>query len=157
MGGLIWAQHYSLLISLRAISSTRKKTIHEPYYTDEKKKKKKQQQRQATLDQYEEYIADPPISRIDSKRTIWECIRFWKNKECDWPELAQLAFDALSIPAMSAECERCFSSGRLNAKSCYQFLQLSFRAFCCAVHGARFNVAGGVYSVYGVLTSGPNI
>jgi hypothetical protein len=72
------------------------------------------QQRHALLDQYEEYITDPTISRIDTKEDdLGVCIRFWKNKQHQWPELTQLAFDALSIPAMSAECERCFSSGRL--------------------------------------------
>jgi hAT family C-terminal dimerisation region len=72
------------------------------------------QQRHALLDRYEEYITDPLISRIDTKEDdLGVCIRFWKKKQHQWPELTQLAFDALSIPAMSAECERCFSSGRL--------------------------------------------
>jgi hypothetical protein len=31
--------------------------------------------------------------------------------EHKWPELARFAYDVQSIPAMSTECERCFSSG----------------------------------------------
>jgi hypothetical protein len=37
-------------------------------------------------------------------------MEYWKLKERHWPELAQMAFDFLCIPAMSSECERVFSS-----------------------------------------------
>jgi hypothetical protein len=35
-------------------------------------------------------------------------IPYWRGVESKWPELARFAYDALSIPAMSTECERCF-------------------------------------------------
>ena len=35
---------------------------------------------------------------------------YWKSKQTQWPQLAAMAFDFLSIPAMSSECERVFSS-----------------------------------------------
>jgi hAT family C-terminal dimerisation region len=38
---------------------------------------------------------------------------FWANIEGQYPLLARMAFDLLSIPAMSAECERVFSSTKL--------------------------------------------
>ena len=38
---------------------------------------------------------------------------FWANLESQYPSLAGMAFDMLSIPAMSAECERVFSSSKL--------------------------------------------
>ena len=38
-------------------------------------------------------------------------IGYWRDNTWRWPNLARLALDALSIPAMSAECERHFSSG----------------------------------------------
>lgn len=37
-------------------------------------------------------------------------MQYWRSREGDWPQLAAMAFDFLAIPAMSAECERVFSS-----------------------------------------------
>ncbi|KAM4067943.1 transposase-like protein [Hirsutella rhossiliensis] len=34
---------------------------------------------------------------------------YWKLKEATYPRLARMAFDMLSVPPMSAECERAFS------------------------------------------------
>ena len=36
-------------------------------------------------------------------------IRWWQNREAEYPILSQLAFDLLSIPAMAAGVERVFS------------------------------------------------
>ena len=36
-------------------------------------------------------------------------IRWWQNRESEYPILSQLAFDLLSIPAMAAGVERVFS------------------------------------------------
>jgi hAT family C-terminal dimerisation region len=38
---------------------------------------------------------------------------FWTRHEAQDPSLARMAFDILSIPAMSAECERVFSSSKI--------------------------------------------
>ena len=38
---------------------------------------------------------------------------FWARYEAEYPLLARMAFDVLSIPAMSAECERVFSCTKL--------------------------------------------
>ena len=35
---------------------------------------------------------------------------YWKARESKWPHLTRMAYDFLSIPAMSSECERVFSS-----------------------------------------------
>ena len=35
---------------------------------------------------------------------------YWKSREAKWPQLAQMAYDFLAVPAMSSECERVFSS-----------------------------------------------
>ena len=35
---------------------------------------------------------------------------YWKSREEAWPQLAAMAFDLFAVPAMSAECERVFSS-----------------------------------------------
>jgi hAT family C-terminal dimerisation region len=68
-------------------------------------------------DQYQEYLAedpiDPPLPKEDEEGEEGEgvIIPYWRGVESKWPELARFAYDALSIPAMSTECERCFSSG----------------------------------------------
>jgi hAT family C-terminal dimerisation region len=40
-------------------------------------------------------------------------IEWWRANQLLYPKLAQMAFDLLSIPAMSAECERVFSQAKL--------------------------------------------
>jgi hypothetical protein len=37
-------------------------------------------------------------------------LEYWKSREAYWPELAKMGLDFLAVPAMSAECERVFSS-----------------------------------------------
>jgi hypothetical protein len=37
-------------------------------------------------------------------------MEYWRAHESSWPNLTQMAFDFLAIPAMSSECERIFSS-----------------------------------------------
>lgn len=56
-------------------------------------------------DEYEQYSSSPPEPFVVSVRD------WWKNKRDS--DLRAMAFDVLSIPAMSAECERVFSSGKL--------------------------------------------
>jgi hypothetical protein len=40
-------------------------------------------------------------------------LEYWYTKKYEYPRLAQMGVEILSIPAMSAECERLFSSGGL--------------------------------------------
>jgi hypothetical protein len=49
------------------------------------------------------YLAEPVTDRIG-------LMEYWKSREAQWPCLIQIAYDFLSIPAMSSECERVFSS-----------------------------------------------
>lgn len=69
----------------------------------------------STLDEYEEYIQEKrlPIPQ-DCNDTVTLLLDYWKDHAKRWPNLTRLAFDALSIPAMSAECERCFFSSAKN-------------------------------------------
>jgi hypothetical protein len=71
-------------------------------------------------DQYDQYLAEAPMdiptpkqegNEEDNQLNEGFLIRYWRMMESKWPELARFAYDALSIPAMSTECERCFSSG----------------------------------------------
>jgi hypothetical protein len=65
------------------------------------------------LDQYEAYLKEARLELpADRESTTTLLIDYWRSKEKTWPELTRFAFNALSIPAMSAECERCFSSGK---------------------------------------------
>jgi hypothetical protein len=59
----------------------------------------------STEDEYERYSFSPPEPLVISVR------EWWKNKRDS--DLRAMAFDVQSIPAMSAECERVFSSGKL--------------------------------------------
>jgi hypothetical protein len=54
-------------------------------------------------DQYFHYLQEPPVEHMG-------VMEYWKLREAEWPQLAQMAFDFLAIPAMSSECERVFSS-----------------------------------------------
>jgi hAT family C-terminal dimerisation region len=66
-----------------------------------------------SLDQYEEYLQEKRLPLPDDcQSTATLLIDYWKEHAKKWPDLTRFAFDALSIPAMSAECERCFSSGK---------------------------------------------
>jgi hypothetical protein len=54
-------------------------------------------------DQFVLYLEEAPNSFMG-------VMEYWRSRERDWPELAQMAYDFLAIPAMSSECERVFSS-----------------------------------------------
>src|SRR5271156_3817227 len=84
------------------------------------KKKKATQVPQS--DEYEQYCAGDPYE-VSEEHTVkigdgeddmkvpgGVLIGYWRDNTWRWPNLARLALDALSIPAMSAECERRFSS-----------------------------------------------
>ena len=54
-------------------------------------------------DQLYLYTEEPPIGYMG-------VMEYWRSREEQWPQLAKMAFDFLSVPAMSSECERVFSS-----------------------------------------------
>ena len=59
-------------------------------------------------DEYRAYCALPaPSEKVEN------LFNYWRDQEQAFPKLAKLAFNVLSIPAMSAECERVFSSCKL--------------------------------------------
>jgi hypothetical protein len=62
-----------------------------------------------TRDEYEEYLAEAVLEFEEGHLTI-SALQYWQSQSQRWPHLTRLALDALSIPAMSSECERCFSS-----------------------------------------------
>lgn len=53
------------------------------------------------------------LGRVSEPTT--DPIAFWKRQQQGLPMLSQMAFDVLSIPSMSAECERIFSRAKLTS------------------------------------------
>ena len=56
----------------------------------------------ARQDQLLLYLEEPP--------STVPVIEYWKSREEEQPQLTAIAYDFLTIPAMSSECERVFSS-----------------------------------------------
>ena len=54
------------------------------------------------------YCAAPPLPREPPN-----LIQYWDGQAATSPSLSRMALDLLSIPAMSAECERVFSSSKI--------------------------------------------
>jgi hypothetical protein len=89
-----------------------------------------------SLDQYESYIQEKRLPFHEGcESTVNLLFDYWKDKAKKWPELTRFAFDALSIPAMSAECERCFSSGKnMISDSRYSLAPATIEACECNRH-----------------------
>jgi hAT family C-terminal dimerisation region len=60
------------------------------------------------IDEYQAYLAQKTLKQKPTNIFNW-----WINKAEEWPCLTSLAFTVLSIPAMSAEVERVFSSTKM--------------------------------------------
>jgi hypothetical protein len=58
-------------------------------------------------DEYSKYISTGPVRAVEGMKL--HPIQWWRTNEGEYPVLAKLAYDLLSIPAMSAEVERVFS------------------------------------------------
>lgn len=61
---------------------------------------------QSSVDQLMQYYAEPPHDR--SLPVDMSPIPYWVAKKSVWPELAAMALDIYSVPAMSDEPERIF-------------------------------------------------
>ena len=57
------------------------------------------------MNEYDEYLSTPSLE----VGTVTNLVIWWGHHSGQWPNLSWLALDALSIPAMSAECGRSFS------------------------------------------------
>ena len=61
---------------------------------------------QAKVDELTAYLRDP-ITRVRDEPL--NLFKWWDDHKAQYPTLSQMAFDILSIPGMSADCERVFS------------------------------------------------
>jgi hypothetical protein len=61
---------------------------------------------QPTMDEYARWQLD--VSATDSD--IEDPLQYWISKATDYPRLSRMALDVMTVPAMSAECERLFSA-----------------------------------------------
>jgi hypothetical protein len=59
----------------------------------------------AGRDELKIYFTELPV------RSVTDVVEWWRVNESKFPRLARMAFDILSIPAMSDDCERAFSKG----------------------------------------------
>jgi hypothetical protein len=58
------------------------------------------------VDEYKEYTKLRPY-KVDN------ILHWWRDRRSTFPNMAQMAFDLLSIPVIFAECERVFSQTKL--------------------------------------------
>jgi hypothetical protein len=59
-----------------------------------------------TLDEYQRWLKEAQDA------TVTDLIDYWKFKRSSYPRLELMALEILTIPAMSAEVERVFSSAK---------------------------------------------
>jgi hypothetical protein len=67
-------------------------------------------QKDQSKDEFETYICQTPCA-VDPL-IQFDAIEWWWNNQGTFPTLYQDALDMLAIPAISAECERVFSSAK---------------------------------------------
>lgn len=60
----------------------------------------------AELDEYDQWLLSPDLKHDP---LVSDPVQYWWERREDYPRLSQMALDVLSIPPMSAECERLFS------------------------------------------------
>ena len=67
------------------------------------------EKRKTSMSKYleEEPINTPTPNEEGNEGGDGIIIPYWRGVESKWPDLARFAYDALSIPAISTECERC--------------------------------------------------
>ena len=82
--------------------------------------KHKPQGPKAKQDEYQQYLEMEHFPdqgseefQSNSRPKLVDLCAFWARYEAQYPSLARMAFDVLSIPAMSSECERVFSSAKI--------------------------------------------
>jgi hypothetical protein len=60
----------------------------------------------SSVDEYNRWQSD--VSTADGD--ITDPVQYWISKQSEYPRLSRMALDVMTVPAMSAECERLFSA-----------------------------------------------
>ena len=82
-----------------------------------------QTQQPRLIDEIEDYLSEPPRPLAEEETNqgggeeAEDLISWWISRKGKWPRLYRMAIDFLTIPAMSSECERCFSVAKLQISS----------------------------------------
>lgn len=63
----------------------------------------------ANRDEVKQYLEEP----IYEDEAVEDPFEWWRQREKDFPRLARMAYDLLSIPSTACECERVFSLAKL--------------------------------------------
>ncbi|OWT42267.1 restless-like transposase [Pochonia chlamydosporia 170] len=66
----------------------------------------------SSVDEYSRWQSDVSIADGD----VTNPVQYWISKQSEYPRLSRMALDVMTVPAMSAECERLFSSVGLMVK-----------------------------------------
>jgi hypothetical protein len=61
---------------------------------------------QPTMDEYDRWLLDVSVN----DKEVTDPLEYWRSKAKDYPRLSKMALDVMTVPAMSAECERLFSA-----------------------------------------------
>lgn len=120
----VWEKEYSLLDIMDIATSIPKdngkrpadEDFFDPFAAPSEKKRRLEESQQAeaqTLqvsgDEYDAWLADKA-----DKTHPQDVFQYWYERRYKYPRLSRMALDFLTIPAMSSECERLFSSaGRM--------------------------------------------
>ena len=110
----LWKEYKKKAVCLDSIQAIpelpprQQKDYGRPNYLAEFKRDLYAQEEEEDLrDEYDCYI-EPGREKVHESKQLHP-IRWWQNRESEYPILSQLAFDLLSLPAMAAGVERVFS------------------------------------------------
>lgn len=103
------AAHSSSIQTISELPSRQQKDHGRPDYLAEFERNlyAQEEEEEDLRDEYDHYI-EPGREKVNESKQL-NPIRWWQNREAEYPILSQLAFDLLSIPAMAAGVERVFS------------------------------------------------
>lgn len=103
-----WEQDYKVDESESFNSSTPSDELSQNSYVAHLQSK---QAGRGPKDEYRRYISTPVVDNIHDPRAWW----LESTQQRQFPTLSRMALDLLTIPAMSADAERLFSSSKLQS------------------------------------------
>ena len=66
----------------------------------------------ARIDPLDEYLSSDPIAWDEESSSSFDIIGYWRSRQALSPQLASFTLNVFSIPLVSDDNERSFSSGR---------------------------------------------